>query len=142
MTRAGAVRPTPPTPTPGGRPRPRPVPGVPDELHVTGIRIECVIGFRPKEREVLQPVDLDLVLVLAQRPGGDEPAACVDYRLLKDRLRNDLLGRRFRLLEALAEEVAALCLEDPRVEEVQLTAHKPGALTGATDVAVRIRRRW
>ncbi len=114
-----------------------------DEIRIDGIRLECQIGLSAHEQDVLQPVDLDVVLSI--RPDGlGEGAAerpAVDYKDLKDRLRAGFLGRRFRLLEALAEEAAAVCLAHDRVEKARITAHKPGALTGARGVAVRLTRR-
>lgn len=123
-----------------------------DKIMVRGIRLECLIGFSAHEQDHLQPVDVDLVLAVAPRAGasfagevGQGPASdegpFVDYKELKDRLRGGFLGRRYALLEALAEAVAGACLEHEGVRKVRVTAHKPGALTGARDVAVRITRK-
>ncbi len=44
------------------------------------------------------------------------------------------------LVEALAERVAEICLEDGRVAQVQVTVEKPAALRFARTVAVEIER--
>jgi dihydroneopterin aldolase len=46
------------------------------------------------------------------------------------------------LIETLAERLASVCLEDPRVEEAQVTVHKPSAPIPHpfADVAVSIHR--
>ena len=42
--------------------------------------------------------------------------------------------------EKLAAEIAAICLEDPRVERVTVRVEKPGALRFARSVGVEIDR--
>ena len=46
----------------------------------------------------------------------------------------------FFLIERLAEGVAQLCLEEPRVMRAQVTVEKPGALRFARTVGVEIVR--
>lgn len=112
-----------------------------DQIRIHGIRIEAVIGFSQHEQDILQPLDVDLVIEVEPPASyADDPASVLDYRELKDHLRTDLLGRRFRLLEAFTETVARAVLERPGVQRVTVTAHKPGALTGARDVAFRLTR--
>jgi dihydroneopterin aldolase/D-erythro-7,8-dihydroneopterin triphosphate epimerase len=44
------------------------------------------------------------------------------------------------LVEKLAAESAALCLQEPHVERVNVTVEKPGALRFARSVGVTIER--
>jgi FolB domain-containing protein len=46
----------------------------------------------------------------------------------------------FYLVEKMAAEIAAICLEDPRVEEVSVRVEKPGALRFTRSVGVEIHR--
>ena len=48
---------------------------------------------------------------------------------------------KFRLVEALAESVAAVCLKHPQVLAVRVVADKPKALPLTQSVAVEILRR-
>jgi 7,8-dihydroneopterin aldolase/epimerase/oxygenase len=52
-------------------------------------------------------------------------------------------GPPVRLVETLAQRLADGCLSEPRVEEVEITVHKPHAPLPHrfSDVAVAIRRR-
>lgn len=112
-----------------------------DQIRVDGIRVEAVVGFSRHEEGLLQPLDVDLVIEVEPPPAyDDDPERVLDYRLLKDELRRDLLGARYRLLETLAEDVARRVLSRSGVRRTTVTVHKPGALTGARDVAVRITR--
>jgi len=46
----------------------------------------------------------------------------------------------FHLVEALAERIAALCLEEPRVQRARVRVEKPGALRFARNVGVEVTR--
>ncbi|MBE3043071.1 dihydroneopterin aldolase, partial [Candidatus Bathyarchaeota archaeon] len=43
-------------------------------------------------------------------------------------------------VEALAEDIARLCLRRPGVQKVAVKVEKPGAVTGAESVGVEIER--
>ena len=75
-------------------------------------------------------------------PAGasDRIGDTVDYKVLKDRIVDEIGGSQHFLIEKLAEHVAGLCLDDARVRAVTVTVDKPGALTGARSVAVEITR--
>jgi FolB domain-containing protein len=47
---------------------------------------------------------------------------------------------QFFLVEALAEKIAAICLEHPSVEEARVRVEKPTALRFARSVGVEITR--
>lgn len=111
----------------------------PDVLIVTGIRIETGIGYSKHEQGILQPLDVDLEIEVAPIE-GDDAGGALDYRALKNELRRELLAHRFDLIESVAQVVAGLALDRPQAQRVTVTVHKPGALTGAADVAVRITR--
>lgn len=111
-----------------------------DELAIHGIRIEAVIGFSAHEEDLLQPLDVDVVIEREPVQANDDADPVLDYKLVKDELRKHLLGTRFNLIESVAEEVARRVLGHAGVRRVRVTVHKPGALTGASDVAVTIVR--
>ncbi|MFO1532911.1 MAG: dihydroneopterin aldolase [Thermoplasmatota archaeon] len=108
-----------------------------------GIRSRCVIGERDWERRRRQRVRIDVELEtdLGRAAATDDLAQAIDYKAVKDRVRAHAAASRFHLLEALADSVARLVLEDARVQAVQVTVDKPGALSGARSVAVRVARR-
>ena len=115
---------------------------MPDRMHIRDLEVDCIIGTMPKERTNRQTVRVNLTLECDIAPAGrsDRLEDAVNYRTLKDRLVAFIAGSQFFLLERLAEQLAAMCLEDPRVRAVDVTVDKPGALTSARSVAVEIRR--
>jgi dihydroneopterin aldolase len=82
----------------------------------------------------------------APAPGGfggaDQLEATVDYGSLAQRLHDAVAGEPVNLIETLADRLAALCLDDPRVIRAQVTVHKPGAPIEVpfADVAVTVTR--
>ena len=112
-----------------------------DQIQIRQLKLSAVIGVYPREREAPQAVIMDLTLHTDLQVAGrsDQLADTTDYAALVARVRKAASESHFQLLEALAEHIAGLCLREPRVAAVDVTAAKPGALPGA-GVAVTIRR--
>jgi dihydroneopterin aldolase len=118
-----------------------------DLLRLTGMTFYGYHGVTAEERRLGQRfvVDLELAVDLAPAAQADDLALTVDYRPIYERLRALVEGPPCRLLETLAERVAAVALAaHPAVQAVVATVHKPGApIPGAAtlDVSVRVERR-
>ena len=102
----------------------------------------CVIGLNEWERLVEQDVVIDLALIADLRGAaeGDDIKQTVNYRTVTKNVVAHVRGSRFRLIEALAESVAGICLAEPRVTRVDVSIRKPGALRDAQNVGVEITR--
>ena len=113
-----------------------------DKIYIRDLLVRCIIGVFEKERDIKQDVVFNIVLhtdtTAAAR--SDDLADTVDYKDLRDRIIACVEPSSFRLIESLAEKVAAICLQSPLVEAVEVSVDKPGALTFARSVAVEIRR--
>ena len=115
-----------------------------DRIALTGLKARGRHGVYDFERVQGQDfvVDAVLELDLSAAAESDEVANTVHYGELADRLIAIVTGEPVRLIETLANRLAAACLTDPRVAAVELTVHKPQApITHEfTDVSVTIRR--
>jgi dihydroneopterin aldolase len=115
-----------------------------DRIALTGLKARGRHGVYDFERVQGQDfvVDAVLELDLSAAAESDEVANTVHYGELADRLIAIVTGEPVRLIETLADRLAAACLTDPRVAAVELTVHKPQApITHEfTDVSVTIRR--
>jgi dihydroneopterin aldolase len=115
-----------------------------DRIVLRGLRARGRHGCLPAERELGQEFIVDVVLGLDTRPAaaGDDLLRTVDYGALADRLVAIVEGEPLNLIETLADRLAAVCLQPPRVDEVEVTVHKPSAPVPHpfTDVAVTIHR--
>ena len=113
-----------------------------DHILIEGLRVSCVIGVNDRERRAKQEIVLDIVLHADLRVAGgsDDIADTVDYGALARSIAEHVAGSSFRLVEALAESVAGVCLADARVTRVHVRIRKPGALSLADSAGVEITR--
>jgi dihydroneopterin aldolase len=115
-----------------------------DRIALRGLRVRGFHGVLPAEREQGQDFLVDAVLTLDVREAAasDDVADTVDYGTLAVRLAEVVAGEPVDLIETLAERLAAVCLADPRVQEAEVTVHKPSAPIplAFADVAVTVVR--
>jgi dihydroneopterin aldolase len=115
-----------------------------DRITLRGLRVRGFHGVLPEERRDGQDFLIDAVLSLdlTAAAATDDLAQTVDYSDVAHRLAAIVSGEPFDLIETLADRLAADCLEQPRVSEVEITVHKPHApiTLPFDDVTVTIRR--
>jgi dihydroneopterin aldolase len=115
-----------------------------DQIALRGLRVFARHGVLDTERQSGQEFVIDAVLWLDTRPAaaGDDLSKTVDYGALADRLVRLAEAPPVRLIETLAGRLAADCLSEPLVAEVEITVHKPQAPIAHPfgDVTVVIRR--
>jgi dihydroneopterin aldolase len=98
-----------------------------DAIELRGLRLSGVVGVLPHEQEQAQPLELDLDVVVDLGPAGtsDDLADTVDYGALCAIVEGRVVGERYALLEALAEQVASSILAaDARIEQVTVAVRK------------------
>jgi dihydroneopterin aldolase len=115
-----------------------------DRIELKGLRAFGHHGALPHERVIGQEFVVDAVLWLDTRPAAaaDDLSLTVDYGALSNRLAQIIGGDPVALIETLAERLAAECLRDDRIGEVEIVVHKPHAPVSVVldDVCVAIRR--
>ena len=115
-----------------------------DRITLTGLRVRGHHGVLPEERRDGQDFVVDVVLHLDVRDAArtDDVASTVHYGQLAEELAADVAGQPVDLLEALATRLAERCLARERVQQVEVTVHKPQAPIAAAldDVSVTVTR--
>ena len=113
-----------------------------DEIHIRDLMCRCIIGIYPEERRERQDICVNITLWADLRAAGrsDDIGDTVNYKAIKKEVIRMVEASSFQLIERLAEEVASICLANPRVEKAAVTIDKPGALRFARSVAVEITR--
>jgi len=107
------------------------------------LRIDCIVGIYPHEREQTQTVFLDIALDydFARAAASDAIPDAVDYDHVVASVTGLIQSRRFQLIETMAEETAAMLLAGlPQVEVVRLEIRKPDAVPSAASSFVRVER--
>lgn len=113
-----------------------------DRILIKDLMARCIIGVNDDERREKQDVVVNISVGADLRAAGhsDRFEDAVDYRSMKKKVIAMVEGSRFFLIEALAERIAQICLEDGKVSEVTVCVEKPAALRFARSVGVEITR--
>ncbi len=113
-----------------------------DQVIIRELRVTCIVGVLPEERTTPQEVVVSLAvgtdIVPAARTG--ELDCTIDYAALAERVATLIVTGRYRLLETMAEDLAASVLADPRAAAVRVTVRKPAAIADARAAGVEIFR--
>ncbi len=113
-----------------------------DRIHIRDLQVRCIVGINDWEREKKQDVIINLTLYadLSKAQASDRIEDSINYKALKNNIVEKAEESGFHLIERMAEMVAGMCLADSRVQKVDVTVEKPGALRFARSVAVEITR--
>ncbi len=108
-----------------------------DHITVTGLEIETIVGVYPAERTTLQTISIDLKLYYPFGPSAleDDFQKAVDYDRLTEQLSEFVQKKQFELLETLSVTCCDYLLKGYPLSAVELTVHKPSALSRATCVS-------
>jgi dihydroneopterin aldolase len=122
------------------------VPTSSDQIELQGLRLLALVGALPEERNRAQPLEVDLYLTvdLATAGASDTLADTVDYGAVCTAVEGVVAIGWVRLLERLAERMAAAVLAvDERVDEVTVAVRKlrPPVPQDLATSGVRIARR-
>ena len=113
-----------------------------DKIYIRDLSVRCIIGVNHDERTEKQDIIINVILFTDTRKAGqtDILEDSVDYKTVKKTILSLVEKSNFLLIEKLAEEIAKVCLDDSKVQKVNVTVDKPGALRYTRSVAVEIVR--
>jgi dihydroneopterin aldolase len=113
-----------------------------DIVYIRELEIETIIGIYDWEREQRQVVSLDLEMGtdISLAANSENIENTLDYKAVAKRLIGFIEGSEFFLVEAMAEKISEIVLEEFSVPWLKLRLGKPGAVTGSKDVGVIIER--
>ncbi len=115
-----------------------------DQILIDGIRAVTIVGALPHERELAQPLQVDLALDVDLHDAGrsDELGDTVNYGLVAERVVAAVEESKDVLLERLASRIADEVLVFDRVEavDVTLTKLRPPLPQDVATTAVKVRR--
>ncbi len=113
-----------------------------DQVFITDLVARGILGINDWEREKPQEILINIVLFADLKKAGksDDLKDCIDYRTVaKKVIAHAETAKRFTV-EALASDLARLCLETSGVLKVRVRVEKPGAVRFARTVGVEIER--
>ena len=115
-----------------------------DRIEITALRAVTIVGALPHEREIPQPLQIDLSLEVDLADAGrtDELGDTVHYGMVADQVVEVVTESKDTLLERLAARIADEVLTFDRVDavDVTLTKLRPPVAVDAATTSVRLRR--
>jgi 7,8-dihydroneopterin aldolase/epimerase/oxygenase len=114
-----------------------------DAILIRDLRVEALIGIHRRERHVTQTLSLDLDIGLPSTEvfASDRVADTIDYEQVALRIRALASAQHYRLVETLADRVAAMLVGDFGAPWVKVSVAKIGILPNAKFVGITIERR-
>lgn len=113
-----------------------------DEIFIEDLLIRSVIGISDREREQPQDILVNITMYANTSRAGrsDNVNDTINYRTVaKSILAHTEKVNRYTV-EALAEDIADLCLENSDISGVKVRVEKPGAVRFSRSVGVTITR--
>lgn len=113
-----------------------------DIIFLRELRIETLIGVYEWEKRVPQTLQIDLEIALPNSRAcqSDNIDDALDYSEIVRHLQQVLTSRHFNLLEALAEHIAQIILNDFNAPWVKVSVAKLQAIRGSRMVGISIER--
>jgi len=113
-----------------------------DRIEIRDLLVRGIIGVNDWEREKRQDILINITLFVDLRAAGqtDDIAQTANYSTVARRVIGHVESAGRFTVEALAADIAQICLEEPGVKRVRLRVEKPGAVRFAKSVGVEIER--
>lgn len=113
-----------------------------DIVFIHDLQIETVIGIYDWERKIRQTISLDIEMAtdISKAARSDDIEDALSYKTVAKRLIEFVQQSEFELVEALAEKICSIVMDEFSVPWIKLTLHKPGAVRGSKSVGVIIER--
>lgn len=128
--------------TPSIRAHNDPSPALHDLVFIEGFRGETIIGIHDGEFDRPQPLVIDVQAGVPQLRActTDRITDTIDYSVVRLRLQRLLVEHRLQLLEAFAEAVADILLDEFGASWVRVTVVKPNKFDDVKALGVQIER--
>ena len=113
-----------------------------DKVIIKDLLARGIIGINDWEREKKQEIliNIELYSDLTQAGKSDSISDCVNYRSISKKVLQHAESAARYTVEALAADIAEICLEQDRVKKVLVRVEKPGAVRFSRSVGVEILR--
>jgi len=113
-----------------------------DKIFIKDLVARGIIGINDWEREKPQEILINITVFSDTHPAAksDDLADCVDYRALAKKAQHYAETAARFTVEALANDLAEICLEQKGVEKAIVRVEKPGAVRFSKSVGVEIER--
>lgn len=114
-----------------------------DKIFIKDLLVRGIIGIRDWERDVEQDILINVTVYTdtLRAAESDDIIDCVDYSALATKMQAHAKTAKRLTVEALANDLAKICLEVPLVKKAVVRVEKPGAVRFAKSVGVEVERK-
>jgi len=113
-----------------------------DKVIIKDLLARGIIGVNDWERKRAQDILINITMFTDTRRAGesDNLEDCVNYSTISKKMLAHAERVNRLTVEALANDLAKICLEEKSVQRVIVSVEKPGAVRFAKSVGVEIER--
>jgi dihydroneopterin aldolase len=113
-----------------------------DVVIVKDLRFKTIIGLWDWERQMQQIVSIDLEMGwdMSRAVQSEDLVDALDYKSVSQRVEKFVQEKKFKLVEAAADGIAAMIMSDFSVPWIKVAIHKPHAVTRSKSVGVIVER--
>ena len=113
-----------------------------DQIFISDLVARGIIGINDWEREKPQEILINIILFgdLSQAGKSDDIKDSINYRTVAKKVMAHAETAQRLTVEALAADLARLCLEESGVQKVRVRVEKPGVVRFSRSVGVEIER--
>lgn len=113
-----------------------------DKVFIKNLLARGIIGVNEWERGRAQNILINIILFTDTRRAAQSDTIndCVNYSTMSKKVVAHSETASRETVEALANDLAGLCLEEPGVVKVMVRVEKPGAVRFAESVGVEVER--
>ncbi|MCB2178930.1 dihydroneopterin aldolase [bacterium] len=113
-----------------------------DKIIIKNLVARGIIGINDWERKTLQEIQINITIFtdIRQAAASDDITHSVNYRTVAKKVQAHAETAARLSVEALAEDIAQICLQEPNAQKVLVRVEKPGAVRFADSVGVEIER--
>jgi FolB domain-containing protein len=111
-----------------------------DKVFIKDLLVRGIIGVNDWEREQPQEILINITVLTDTRRAAqtDDLGDCVNYRTLAKKIQAHAESAARFTVEALANDLVRLCLEEKGVARAIVRVEKPGAVRFAGSVGVEV----
>jgi FolB domain-containing protein len=114
-----------------------------DKILIKDLSVQGIIGVNPEERKQPQEILINIILYTSTLKTGrsDDIQDTISYSVIAKKARTCAETAQRFTVEALAEDIARMCLGENGVLKVKVRVEKPGAVRFSRSVGVEIKRK-
>ena len=113
-----------------------------DQIFIKDLLVRGIIGINDWEREKPQDILINIIISADLTKAGetDDISYSINYRTIAKKAQSRAETAQRLTVEALAADIANICLEEPGVLKVRVMVEKPNAVRFARSVGVEVER--